>query len=76
MKAFINVALIILNIIFFIATFLFGMFGIYEQIMGPADAENLLKELHVPLSYNQILIVCLVLMILTHILRTKLFEKL
>ena len=74
-----NILLLILNIISFAATVLFAIFGIYEQIMGPADAEKLLKKLHIPLSYNQALIigfVCLALMIVSYILRAKLSGKL
>lgn len=52
MTAFINTILLIVNIISFIATVLFAIFGVYEQIMGPAGAEKLLKKLHIPLSYN------------------------
>ena len=75
MTAFINTILLIVNIISFAATVLFAIFGIYEQIMGPADAEKLLSKLHIPLSYNQVLIigfVCLALMIVCYILRAKL----
>lgn len=78
MTGFINVVLLIINIASFIVTVLFGVFGIYEQIMGPSDAEKLLKKLHVPLSYNQTLIVgfvCLALMIITYILRGKLLGR-
>lgn len=79
MTAFVNIVLLIVNIISFVITALFGVFGLYEQIMGPADAEKLLKKLHIPLSYNQALIigfVCLALMIITYILRAKLLGKL
>ena len=75
MTAFINAILLIVNIISFAATVLFAIFGVYEQIMGPAGAEKLLNKLHIPLSYNQTLIigfVCLVLMIVSYILRAKL----
>ena len=75
MTACINTILLIVNIISFAATVLFAIFGIYEQIMGPADAEKLLSKLHIPLSYNQVLIigfVCLALMIVCYILRAKL----
>ena len=71
MTAFINTILLIANIISFAATVLFAIFGVYEQIMGPADAENLLKKLRIPLNYNQALIIgfiCLALMIITYIL--------
>ena len=72
MKDIINIILVIVNVITFIITILFSIFGIYEQIMGPADAKKLLKKLKLPLSYNQVLIIgfaCLVLMIGTYILR-------
>ena len=79
MTAFFNTILLIVNIISFVVTVLFAIFGIYEQIMGPADAENLLKKLHIPLNYNQTLIigfVCLAIMFITYILRAKLSGKL
>lgn len=79
MKAFINIILLIVNIISFCATVLFAIFGIYEQIMGPTDAEKLLKKFQVPLSYNQVLIigfVCIVLLIISYILRAKLSGRL
>ena len=78
MKAFIDVLLLIVNIISLVATFLFALFGLYEQIMGPAGAEKLLKKLHIPLSYNKALIIgfaCLALMIISYILRLKLSGK-
>ena len=79
MTAFINTILLIINIISFAATVLFAIFGVYEQIMGPADAEKLLKKLRIPLSYNKALLigfVCLVLMIVSYILRAKLSGRL
>lgn len=79
MIGFINTILLIVNIISFIIIVLFTPFGIYEQIMGPADAKKLLKKLHIPLSYNQAIIigfVCLTLMIISYILRAKLSGRL
>ena len=79
MTDFLNSIMLIVNIISFIATLLFAIFGIYEQIMGPADAGKLLKKLQIPLSYNQALIIgffCLALMIISYILRAKLSGKL
>ncbi len=79
MAALINTVLLIVNIISFIVIVLFAPFGIYEQIMGPADAEKLLKKLHFSLSYNQVLIiwfVCLALMIICYVLREKLSGRL
>ena len=64
----------VINVIFLILTMIFIVYGIYEQIMGPAAAEALLKKLRIPLTYNQVLIigfVCIVLMIVTYILKAK-----
>ena len=79
MTTFINTILLIVNFISIAMTVLFAIFGVYEQIMGPADAEKLLKKMHIPLSYNQALIiglVCLALMIISYILRAKLSGRL
>ena len=79
MTTFINTILLVVNIISFVATVLFAILGVYEQIMGVADAEKLLKKIHIPLSYNQVLIigfVFLVLMIISYILRAKLSGRL
>ena len=79
MTTFFNTILLIVNIFSFVVTVFFAIFGVYEQIMGPADAENLLKKLHIPLSYNQALIigfVCLALMIISYTLRAKLSGRL
>ena len=78
MTTFVNVFLIILNIVSFIITLLFAIFGLYEQIMGAADAEKMLEKLHIPLSYRQVLIIGTVsvfIMIFTYLLRTKFFGK-
>ena len=79
MTTFINTILLIVNFISIAMTVLFAIFGVYEQIMGPADAEKLLKKMHIPLSYNLALIigfVCLALMIISYILRAKLSGRL
>lgn len=79
MKEFINTILLIVIIISFAISILFAIFGVYEQIMGPADAEKLLKKLHIPLSYDQTLIigfVNLALMIISYILKAKLSGRL
>ena len=75
MKAFINVVLLIANAISFAVTVLVGIWGVYEQIMGSADAEKLLKKLHIPLSYTQTFVVGvlnMLLMMFTYFLREKL----
>ncbi len=79
MMDFVNAILLIINIISSVIIVLLGIFGIYEQIMGPNDAKKLLKDLHIPLSYNQVLIllfICLALKCITYILRAKLTGEL
>ena len=79
MMKLIDIVLLILEIISFIFTIIYSSFGIYEQIVGPAGAEELLKKLHIPLSYDQAFIIglaCVAIMIITHVLRTKLSGKL
>lgn len=75
MKLFINIIMQIVSIISYLATALFALFGIYELIMGPADAEKLLKKLHIPLSYKQILIIGFIFVVLAiagYIIKAKL----
>lgn len=79
MKLFINIIMQIVSIISYSATALFALFGIYELIMGPADAEKLLKKLHIPLTYNQTLIIGFIFVILAiawYIIKAKLAGKL
>lgn len=79
MTAFINTILLIVNVIFFAIAGLIAIFGIYEQIMGPADAGKLLEKLHIPLSYNQVLViwfVCLAVLAIIYFLRAKLSGRL
>lgn len=79
MKLFINIIMQIVSIISYSATALFALFGIYELIMGPADAEKLLKKLHIPLTYNQTLIIGFIFLILAiawYIIKAKLTGKL
>ena len=79
MKLFSNIIMQIVSIISYSATALFALFGIYELIMGPADAEKLLKKLHIPLTYNQTLIIGFIFVILAiawYIIKAKLTGKL
>lgn len=79
MKLFINIIMQIVSIISYSATALFALFGIYELIMGPADAEKLFKKLHIPLTYNQTLIIGFIFVILAiawYIIKAKLTGKL
>ncbi len=59
--------LLTINILSFVCVLVFGVFGIAEYILGPAGVEKLLKRLHIPWSYNRVLIVgfiCLAIMII------------
>ena len=79
MKLFINIIMQIVSIISYSATALFALFGIYQLIKGPADAEKLLKKLHIPLTYNQTLIIGFIFVILAiawYIIKAKLTGKL
>lgn len=79
MKVFIRIISLILNIISTAAGVLLAIFGVYDEIMGPAKAEELLEKLHIPLSYDQVLIVdfiCIALIFISYILRSKLSKKL
>ena len=65
--------------VLFVVTFAFSVvfvaFGLYEQIVGPARAEELLRKLHFPLSYNQVFIVgliCVVSALLLYLFRGQL----
>ena len=81
MKAFIHVILVILkivNIVSFACTVLLSIWGVYDQIVGSANAEKLLEILHIPLSYNQVITiwtVCIALMVISYILRVKLSKR-
>lgn len=47
-----SIILLVLNIISLGAVVLFSIFGVFELIFGPADAEKLLEKLHIPLNYQ------------------------
>ena len=47
-----SIILLVLNIISLGAVVLFSIFGVFERIFGPADAEKLLEKLHIPLNYQ------------------------
>ena len=79
MKTIISFFLLMVNIFSFAATVLFAMFGIYEHLMGPGDAEKALKKMNIPLNYHQVLIIgfiSLALTIVCFLLRAKLSGKL
>lgn len=70
MKAFVCKLLFVCT---FAVTIVFIILGVYEQIAGPAGLEKLLEKLHIPLSYNQVLIVGLLCTITSQLL--YLFRK-
>ena len=79
MTQYVDIVLNFVTVFCFVVTALFGAFGIYEQIMGPDDSKNLLKKLHIPLSYKQVLIIgfgCLILLIVLNILSAKVLGEL
>lgn len=72
MSNFVRVLLHSVNIVSFIFSLVFAIFGLYEDIMGPKDAEKLLKRIGFPLNYNQVLIVgfiCYAILAISYILR-------
>lgn len=78
MIGFISIVLLIINIISSALSVLFGIYGIFEQIVGAGCVERLIQKFNIPLSYRQIFFIGLVsvaLMIITYILRRKLTGK-
>ena len=75
MTSIISCILLIINIVTFVITVLFAIFGVYEYFGGPDKAEKMLEKMHIPLSYRQTLIVgfvSLALMGISYILRKNL----
>lgn len=52
---FLDVALLIVNIVSFIGTLLFVPFGIIEYLLGPDEAMKMLKRFNISCSYRLIL---------------------
>ena len=75
MKSIVSCILLIINIVTFVITVLFAIFGIYEYFGGPARAEKMLEKIHFPLNYRQTLIigfVNVVIMGISYVLRKNL----
>ena len=62
---FIKILLNIVFIVLLIALGLISVFGIYEEIMGPVEAEKLLKTLRIPLTYTQTIIIGIAVVVVT-----------
>lgn len=76
MKEFLNIILSIINIVSFVLVLLFGTSGIIYELFGPANYEKILRKLKIPWSFERIwlfMFVCLIIMIITYILRKKFF---
>ena len=74
MRLFVKGFLLILIIALLVVDLLFVIWGLYEQLFGAARAMNLLEKLHIPLNYNQVLligIVCLAILCFLNVLRRK-----
>ena len=64
----------VLFVITFAISIVFVVFGLYEQIVGPARAEELLRKIRFPLNYNSAFIVglvCVVSALLLYLFRGK-----
>lgn len=76
MREFLNIFLLIINIISFVLVLLFGASGIIYELFGPASYEKILQKLKIPWSFERIwlfMFVCLIILIITYILRKKFF---
>lgn len=75
MSNWLNIVLLIINIITFIIALLFvGVFGLYEYFTGAKGLEKLLQKMEIPLTYNQVFAISIVstaLTIILYILRTE-----
>lgn len=77
MREVLRMILLITNIISFALVLLFGATGIIYELLGPANYEKMLEKLKIPWSFERIwlfMFVCLIILIITYILRKKFFE--
>ena len=78
MIKFLKSLLLIINVITFAIMMLFIIFGIYDQIAGPGNAERLLKQMNIPLSYTQVFVIGFIWVVFTLILykfRKEMFKE-
>lgn len=76
MRGFLNIFLLIINIISFVLVLLFGASGIIYELFGPTSYEKILQKLKIPWGFEHIwlfMFVCLIILIITYILRKKFF---
>ncbi len=77
MRAILRISLLIINIVSFALVLLFGVTGIIYELSGPASYEKMLEELKIPWSFERIwlfMFICLIVSIITYILRKKFFR--
>lgn len=75
-KGLLKATLLIINIISFVLVLLFGASGIIYELFGPASYEKILQKIKIPWSFEHIwlfMFVCLIILIITYILRKKFF---
>ena len=76
MRKVLSIILLIINIISFVLVLLFGASGIIDELFGHANYEKMLQKLKIPWSYERIwvfMFVCLIILIVTYVLRKKFF---
>jgi cytochrome c oxidase assembly factor CtaG len=69
--------LLAINIISFGLVAIFGFTGIIYELFGPASYDKMLERLNIPWRFEQIWtfsLICLVVLIITYIMRKKLFS--
>ena len=76
MREVLRIVILVINIISFAFVLLFGASGIIYQLFGPAGYKKMLEKLKIPWSFESLwlfMFVCLIIMIVTYILRKKFF---
>ena len=63
MTHFWNVFLLITSIVGFIGLLIFAPFGVLDEVFGTDIVEKLLKKLNIPLNYNNMIIIAIVIVI-------------
>jgi len=77
MSRVLRIILLIINIISFALVSLFGATGIICELLGPASYEKILAELKISWKFEHIwlfMFVCLIISVVTCLLRKKFFE--
>lgn len=68
----------VINIMSFICVLVYGVIGIVDQLFGPVIIEKMLKNLNIPLNYNQFLgigYIFLAIMLISFAIRKKLDKE-